>query len=104
MTDADRVFSDSSAESANEHRATYDWDATEPSTAVVEAVADATDRDSLALPQLYGAVESDALDSLVRLSDSSISVSFAFADCDVTVRSDGEVVVQPSSPGDDAGQ
>lgn len=104
MTDADRVVSDSSAESTAEHRTTYDWESTEPSTGVIETVADATDSEPLALPELYETVESDALDSLLRSSDAVISVSFAFADCDVTVRSDGEVAVQPLSPSHDSGQ
>lgn len=102
MTDADRDPSESAAEGTDEHRATYDWESTEPSTGVVETVADATGREPLALPRLYGAVDSDALDSLLRSSDRETSVSFAFAGCEVTARSDGEVAVRPDPPSHDS--
>lgn len=95
MTDVDRVAVESSAERGREHRDIYDWTATSPSAGVVETVATATGRDPLALPQLYDAVEADALDSLVRASDSGLSVTFGFAGCEVTAEADGTVAVQP---------
>jgi hypothetical protein len=101
MTDVDPVAVGSGAGDESEHRAAFDWTSTSPSTGVVEAVASATDRDPLALPQLYDAVEADALDSLVRASDGLV-VSFAFAGCRVTARSKGVVTVRPVSATADA--
>jgi hypothetical protein len=96
MTDADQVAVGSGAEHESEHRAAFDWTSTSPSTGVVEAVASATNRDPLALPQLYDAVDADALDSLVRASGGGVVVSFAFAGCQVTARSGGVVTVRPT--------
>jgi hypothetical protein len=95
MFDADRVHS-AAAEDEAARRATYDWASTSPSTAVVETVAEATDRGPMALPQLYDTIDTDALDSLFRPDGGPVSVSLAFAGCDVTVRSDGEVAVRPA--------
>ena len=95
MKEADRNFSKHAAKGAREFRATYDWESTPPSTGVVEVVSNATGREPLALPQLYGAIDSDALDSLFRSSSVETSLTFAFADCEVTVTGDGEVVVKP---------
>ncbi len=101
MTDVDRVAVESSAERGREHRDTYDWTATLPSAGVVETVATTTGRDPLALPQLYDSVETDALDSLVRASGCSLSVTFGFAGCEVTAESDGTVTVRPLDADDD---
>lgn len=78
----------------------YDWSTISPSTAVVEAVARAVDRDSTDLDSLYDTIDPDALDTLVQQVDSrrplsDITVSFTFADRPVTVHSDGDVVVEP---------
>ncbi|VTT88151.1 hypothetical protein DM2_1485 [Halorubrum sp. DM2] len=102
MTDVDQIGSEFGAGSADEHRATYDWALTAPSAGVVETVADATNRGPLTLPQLYDSVDPDALDSLFRSGDRAVSVSFAFADCEVSVGGDGEVVVRRIGP--DPGQ
>ncbi|ELZ46350.1 hypothetical protein C464_11063 [Halorubrum coriense DSM 10284] len=95
MSEPDRDFSKQIATGSREFRETFDWESTPPSTGVVEVVSDATGREPLALPQLYGVVDSDAMDSLFRSSDADPSLTFAFADCEVTVSGDGEVVVRP---------
>lgn len=73
-----------------------------PSAAVVEAVAIASDREPTAIEPLYGAVDPDALDALVRSNgtgsqDAHATVSFSFAGHSVTVHGDGTVVVRPGS-------
>lgn len=93
MTDPDRIVSKPGAEMSGEYRATYDWTSMEPSTGVIEAVADVTNRESLALSPLYDSIDPDALDSLFRLSDEEVSVSFTYAGFEITARSDGEVAV-----------
>jgi hypothetical protein len=73
----------------------YDYrDAESPSTAVVEAVAMATDRDPLDLPILADALDTDALDALVTHStDTTTHISFTYAGVDVGVDSTGAIVV-----------
>ena len=94
MNEVGRDVSEFGAAGTDEFRTTYDWDSTAPTTGVVEAVSEATNREPLDLPQLYGAIDPDALDSLVRSSDDAMSLTFPFADCEVTVLSDGEVAVK----------
>lgn len=81
-------------------RAEYDWSSVSPSTAVVETVAVAVDRDPTELDSLYDSLEPDALDALLRQdrSDRPVAktrVSFTFAGRRVTVHSTGDVVVRP---------
>ena len=69
---------------------------TEPSMAVVNAVASATKSDPIDLPPLYDAIEPDALDALFAdtgrfASSRSGSVAFEYAGCLVTVSGDGSV-------------
>ncbi|SFR49457.1 HalOD1 output domain-containing protein [Halorubrum sodomense] len=97
MKEANQNISNHVAKETPEVRATYDWDSTPPSTGVVEVVSSATGREPLALPQLYGAIDSDALDTLFRSSTVETSLTFAFADCEVTVTGDGEVVAKLDS-------
>jgi hypothetical protein len=90
---------DDSTDAEEPIRGRYDWSATAPSTAVVETVGDAVGCDPMRLPPLYDVVDPDALDTLVRSTDTRgtdqhTSVSFRFADRQVTVRSTGELVVR----------
>ena len=95
MTD----ISDRLSESDGIVRAQYEWSSTLPSTAVVETVAVAINREPTATEPLYESVDPDALDALMQ-SDSvqtaaeSVTISFVFADQEVTVHSTGEVVVR----------
>jgi YD repeat-containing protein len=82
-------------------RHTYDWDATRPSTAVVELVSIAADRAPVSLEPLFGTVDPDALDTLVDHDGDArpgvdTTVSIRYAGFDVSVRWDGEVAVTPA--------
>jgi len=81
-------------------RTRYDWSSTSPSTAIVEAVSAAVNREPTAVGPLYEAVDSDALDALVSTSGDgdSVAVSFVFAGCHVTVRGDGSIIVRADAP------
>ncbi|WP_134669280.1 HalOD1 output domain-containing protein [Halorussus marinus] len=73
---------------------------------IVNAVADATGRDPNALPPLYDTVDPDALAAIVARAPNharggdEIEVSFAFADCDVTVSPTRGVEVAVAVGGD----
>ena len=84
-------------------RAEYDWTSTTPSTAVVETVAVASDREPARLEPLYETIDPDALDALIRSNGvepvgDGITVRFEIAGQTVTVRGSGAVVVQPVEP------
>lgn len=70
------------------------------STSIVLAVSAALDTDPLDLePQLYDVLDPDALDSLFSAESSGSEprrVSFSIAECNVTVKSDGQICVKPS--------
>lgn len=90
---------------ADEHtfHATYAGDTTDPSIAVVSALAAVTDTDPLALGPLGTAVDADALDSLLALEsgdDGDVSVTFAIDGHDVSVHSGGALCVQPQDATD----
>lgn len=87
---------DGSASDTGVYRTTFDWSSTDPSTGIVEAVADATDYGALALDPLYEAVDPDALGSLLRSGEEGLSVSFGYTGREVTVCGDGRVAVHPS--------
>jgi len=89
VTDADGVI-----------RAEYNWSSVTPSTAVVKTVAIATNREPTTLEPLYKSVDADALDALLdsdgfHSTNEVTTVSFAFAGHDVTVQSDGVILIQP---------
>ncbi|MHC3439783.1 HalOD1 output domain-containing protein [Natrialbaceae archaeon A-gly3] len=65
-----------------------------PVTAVIEAVAKATDSDPLDLPPLHDAIDPDALNTLFNRSETSIQMVFQYAGFEVVVQ-DGEVEVEP---------
>ena len=80
----------------------YDWSSTRPSTAIVELVAIAADREPSALEPLYDSLDPEALDQLIRRDgddevDDGVErqVSLSYSGYHVTVRSDGEVSVTP---------
>lgn len=80
--------------------AEFDWSTTPPSTAVIETVAAATDREPTAIGPLFESVDPDALDAFVDPSNASTNdanrlTSFEFAGKHVTVRASGHVAVQP---------
>lgn len=65
-----------------------------PSMAVVEAIADLTDRDPVACPPLYDYVDPDALDRLVS-HGGEVRIDFEYDGYEVEV-SDETVTVRPS--------
>lgn len=80
-------------------RAQYEWSSTSPSAAVIETVAVAVDRDPTTIAPLYESVDPDALDAVVQsdggpTNTDTVTVTFVFADRQVTVHSTGEVVVR----------
>lgn len=88
-------------------RAEHDWSEVPPSTAVIQTVAIASDREPASLEPLYKTVDPDALDALLGSSeiystDGDTTVSFVFAGHDVLVEKDGTVVVGPVEPRSDA--
>lgn len=83
-----------------DERMHYEWsESCRPSTALIEAIADATDRDPLDMPPLYEYVDVDALDALptARWNGTSGTVDVSFADGGVEIRldSDGDIELQP---------
>jgi len=77
----------------------YDWSTTNPSTAVVRSVALAANRDPRDLEILQQAVDTDGLDTIMKTDSTAGSdprIMFGFAGYEVTVHSDGLVVVQPA--------
>ncbi|WP_231188379.1 HalOD1 output domain-containing protein [Haladaptatus sp. DYF46] len=82
-------------------QAFYNWGDTAPSAAVIDTVAFAAHRELSDLPLLYEVVEPEALDKLITSSnamrasqDSQLSISFAYANCAVTIKCDGEVCIR----------
>lgn len=79
-------------------RITHEWgDGVGPSTATVEAIAAATNREPSELPPLYDYVDGDALDTLLRSGsvrrDGPIDVQFRYENVTVTISSDGHITV-----------
>lgn len=70
------------------------------SQTIVEAVADATARETTDLEPLFDVLDPDALDALVGPSPEGgrqepLHVSFRYGDCRVSVGRDGEVLATP---------
>ncbi|MFO7927219.1 MAG: HalOD1 output domain-containing protein [Halobacteriota archaeon] len=80
-------------------RAQYEWSSTDPTTAVIETVSAAADREATELEPLYDAIDPDALNALVRSEvptdhDATVEISFRFAERRVTVHNTGEIEVR----------
>lgn len=105
MTDeSERTSEEEATDGANGAvHAQYEWSSTPPSTAVIETVAIAVNREPTTLEPLYESLDPDALDTLVRSTGTTsengetMSVSFSFADRQVTVHSRGDVIVRANS-------
>ncbi|GAA0242506.1 HalOD1 output domain-containing protein [Haladaptatus pallidirubidus] len=79
----------------------YEWSAIEPSTAVVETVAQVAHCDQQELSPLYECIDPDALDAIIapplaQNTDTTVSISFTYTGYSVTVHSTGAVHVAPS--------
>lgn len=100
MTD-DSDRSSEGTDVANETvRAQYEWSSTSPSTAVIKTVAIALDREPTTIDPLYEFVDPDALDTVIQSYGAAtdtdpVTVSFVFAEQQITIYSSGEVVVHP---------
>jgi hypothetical protein len=79
-------------------RARDGWDqSSPPSAAIVDAIAEATERDPTALPPLYRSVDSDALDTLLTRGmqrGEHVHVSFTYDGVRVSVGSDGNLSIR----------
>ncbi|WP_121822608.1 HalOD1 output domain-containing protein [Halostella salina] len=78
-------------------RRQFEWSDTSPSVAVAETVALAADSEPTLIDPLFEELDPGALDAVVR-SDGAAepTVSFTVCEYEVTVSSDGEVVVRPA--------
>ncbi|WP_290819450.1 HalOD1 output domain-containing protein [Halovivax sp.] len=67
----------------------------DPVVAIVRAVAAVTDRDPTEMPLLFETVHTGALSRVLDASPpGTLEVTFPYAGCDVTVSSDGTVLVR----------
>lgn len=75
--------------------ARYRWDGERaPSVAIVEAVAEVSGEDPAAMPPLQGAVDMDAIESLIaEPAENSVRISFEYVGAEVTVDPDGVIEV-----------
>lgn len=106
MTKPDDPY-DGVATNDRSDRSTYFWavdgDGADPSSTVIEGVADVTGTDLTQLRPLYEVIDPEGLDSLFAANDRRSSgstngyVTFRFEGCDVTVRADGQTVVTPAA-------
>lgn len=76
----------------------YDFDVTrDPSTAIVEGIAAATNREPTELPPIHEYVDPSALDALVTSAADSdgdpVTVSFVYDDIDIRVTSVGTITI-----------
>jgi len=79
---------------SSESRVSGWTDYEQPSTAVVEAVADATGRDQTELKPLYQYVDGDDLDSLLRHSETPMTISFTYEGVQVDISAGGALTVR----------
>lgn len=82
---------------SGEAHAHYDWASDLPSTAVVQTVAAAAGCNPVTLDPLYEFVDPDALNELFIHdlgANGGAAVSFAFADFQVTIHGNGDVVAR----------
>ncbi|MGB9985540.1 HalOD1 output domain-containing protein [Salarchaeum japonicum] len=86
--------SDSDEQAAASAIVRHDWtEDGQPSVALVEAVAAATNLAPSDLPPLDHRIDPDALDSLLTREGSTATVSFPYAGATVTVDGNGDIEV-----------
>ncbi|WP_299233003.1 HalOD1 output domain-containing protein [Natronomonas sp.] len=81
------------------HRARYDRGTTPPSLAVIASVSKALNVGPTELEQLHYAVDSDALDELLRgreQTEREVSVRFTIEEHSITVNDRGVISITPS--------
>lgn len=82
----------------NTFRADYDHEDAPPSTAIVSAVAVASDTDPLDIEPLQSLIDPDALDSLVTsqtTTEGDFRMTFEYHDHEVTASSYGTLQIRP---------
>lgn len=82
------------------YRTQFDSHTRPASEAILSAVVAATGNDPLELPPLYSVIDPDALDALFETptpgaSKQRLTVTFEYADCRVSAKAHGTVVVEP---------
>jgi hypothetical protein len=87
-------------EPSRTYRTQFDVHTRPASKAIVKAVTTATGKDPLELRPLYSAIDPDALDALFdapahSVSKQHLTVTFEYADCRVSAKAHGTVVVEP---------
>ena len=87
-------------ESSETYRTQFDVHTRPASEAIFTAVATATGTDPLELPPLYSVIDTDALDALFNppaysVSKQHLTATFEYADCRVSAKAHGTVVVKP---------
>lgn len=74
------------------------WTDEQPSTIVIETIAEICDTDPLEMPPLYNAIDPEALDKLLisaaEAGDQAIELSFAYNGFTVVLLSNGLVYVE----------
>ncbi|WP_440991873.1 HalOD1 output domain-containing protein [Haloarchaeobius baliensis] len=92
---------DSHTKTGETERQQYDFERTDPAVAVVKTLADATGKEPTEMESLFGHIDPDALNTLLYSSNGSeidhvTTVTFTVEDRQVSVGSDGFVVVSAS--------
>ena len=87
-------------EPSKTYRTQFDVLTRPASEAILSAVVAATGNDPLELPPLYSGIDPDALDALLdppayAASKQYLTVTFEYADCQVSAKAHGTVVVEP---------
>lgn len=67
----------------------------EPGVGIVEAVADVTGTEPMALPPLQQSIDVDAMNALLRTADDELVLSIAYADRVVVIDGGGTISVGP---------
>jgi len=80
------------------YEAAYDHESTSPVMAIVAAVGNVLNTDPIELDPLSETVDGDALERVLQTpdpTDGSVQLSLSYADCDITVSSDGHIQIAP---------
>lgn len=81
-------------------QACYEWSRTPPSIAVTKTTAIAANCDTAELTPLYETIDPESIDEIIdpnvaTRADAPCSISFTYVGYHVTIRSTGDVRVQP---------
>ena len=101
MSEKDSMNTDIDDEPPDTIHNQYEWSSIEPSVAVVEAVSQAANCDHRELSPLYDCIDPEAFDAIlapqmIKNTETTASISFAYAGYSITVQSTGTVHVTPA--------